>query len=120
MIKINIPTVDEIKAVFSSNLRRLMVEHDKTQSDLVRDLKLKQSTISDWLSGRNYPRMDKVELLARYFNVHIGELILEDFAPEPVQLPDDAVKCLQLYSRLEPLEKAKALVYLDKLYQDAK
>lgn len=68
--------IDDIKKMFSANLKQIMLDHSKTQSDLVKDLNLRQATVSDWLNGKKYPRMDKVELLAKYFNVSINDLIM--------------------------------------------
>ena len=68
--------IDDIKKMFSTNLKQIMLDHSKTQSDLVKDLNLRQATVSDWLNGKKYPRMDKVELLANYFNVSINDLIM--------------------------------------------
>ena len=68
--------IDDIKKMFSTNLKQIMLDHSKTQSDLVKDLNLRQATVSDWLNGKKYPRMDKVELLAKYFNVSINDLIM--------------------------------------------
>lgn len=70
-------TSTESKIKFSSNLKRLMNEHNKSQSDLVSELNLRQATVSDWINGKKYPRMDKVELLANYFNVPISILVEE-------------------------------------------
>ncbi|MFI8574024.1 helix-turn-helix domain-containing protein, partial [Stenotrophomonas bentonitica] len=36
---------------------------------LSNDLKVKYTTLSDWINAKNYPRIDKIELLADYFNV---------------------------------------------------
>lgn len=49
---------DEIKQAFSKNLKLYMSLADKNQSDLVRDLHFAQSSVSDWLNGKKYPRMD--------------------------------------------------------------
>lgn len=68
--------IDDIKKMFSTNLKQIMLDRSKTQSDLVKDLNLRQATVSDWLNGKKYPRMDKVELLAKYFNVSINDLIM--------------------------------------------
>lgn len=70
-------TDEQIKAVFSANLKRLMSEHDKNQVDLIRDLGFKRATVSEWVNGRKYPRMDKVQLLADYFMVKVTDLVGE-------------------------------------------
>ncbi len=55
--------------IFTDNITRYMKLKDKTVSDLSRDLKISYSTINDWVNGVNYPRADKIQLLADYFNI---------------------------------------------------
>lgn len=57
------------RAVFSTNLKALIRSSGVTQADLTRELGLRQSTVSDWCSGKKYPRVDKIQLLADYFGV---------------------------------------------------
>ncbi|MBQ9862115.1 MAG: helix-turn-helix transcriptional regulator [Clostridia bacterium] len=45
------------------------------RNQLCADLGLKYSTVSEWLSAKKYPRIDKIELLANYFGVHKSDLI---------------------------------------------
>jgi repressor LexA len=66
---------DEMRKKFKTNLKKIMALKGKTQSDIVKALNFKQSTVSDWLNGKKYPRMDKVQMLANYLNVDIIELV---------------------------------------------
>lgn len=66
---------NEIKKIFSKNFNRLLKLHEKTQKDISDDLGYHRATVSEWARGTKYPRMDKVERLAQYFNVQISELI---------------------------------------------
>lgn len=62
--------IDEYwKKNFSINLKRLMKKNNKTQNDMINDLGLSSATISSWVNGSRFPRMDKINLLADYFNV---------------------------------------------------
>ena len=54
----------------------------KSRNDLVRDLGFKYTTIRDWEKGLTVPRMDKIEMLARYFNCENSDL-LEDKKEKP-------------------------------------
>lgn len=54
-----------------------MKANDKTQSDLVNDLNFNKSAVSTWCNGTRLPRMDKVEILAQYFNINRSDLIEE-------------------------------------------
>ena len=65
------------KQVFATNLKRLMLDQHKSRKDVADVLGISYFTVSDWVNGKKYPRMDKVELLAKYFGVLKSELIEE-------------------------------------------
>lgn len=77
-------TIEDIKLKFAQNLKNIMQKRNKTQSDLVKDLSFRQATVSDWLNGKKYPRMDKVEKLANYLGVSINELLMQSVSEPPV------------------------------------
>lgn len=66
---------DEYKRIFSKNLRKYMTINKKNQMDLMRDLGLSSSTVSNWCTGAKLPRMDKVQILADYFHILKSDLI---------------------------------------------
>lgn len=65
------------KQIFSINLKRLMDAKGVSRQDLSKVLGVSYFTISDWVNGKKYPRMDKVEMLADYFGVLKSDLIEE-------------------------------------------
>ena len=65
------------KAIFSTNLKRKMEEEGKTRIDISNDLGFSYYTVTDWVKGKKMPRMDKVEMLAKYFGCLISDLIEE-------------------------------------------
>jgi len=65
------------KTVFANNLKKHMALAGKTRRDLCHDLGFSYYTVSDWVTAKKYPRMDKVEILANYFNCLISDLIEE-------------------------------------------
>ena len=71
-----------IREIFPKRLLHYMSEYGKTRNDLVRDLGFKYSTIRDWEKGLTIPRMDKVELLANYFNCNNSDLLEEKMTEE--------------------------------------
>lgn len=68
---------EDYKATFAKNLNRLMYENGKTQTDMVRELGVKKSAVSNWCLGISMPRMDKVKALAIYFGVEVVDLLKE-------------------------------------------
>lgn len=79
-------TDNDSRKIFAENLNRLMQKNQKSQGDIVADLKIKQTTLSDWINGKNFPRIDKIELLANYFGVQKSDLI-EKYDPDRTNLP---------------------------------
>lgn len=66
------------KTVFAANLQWYMDKQQIDRNQLCADLGFKYPTVSDWLSARKYPRIDKIETLARYFGVQKSALIETD------------------------------------------
>ena len=69
------------KDVFARNLQRYMDSRGKSRRDVCEDLGFSYYTFSDWVNGKKYPRMDKVEMLAKYFGIKKSDLI-EDVPTE--------------------------------------
>jgi transcriptional regulator with XRE-family HTH domain len=71
-------STQEYGRIIGKNLRRLASDAGKTQSDISRDLRINKATVSSWMNGTRVPRMDKVDLLAHYFNVHRSDIMGDD------------------------------------------
>ena len=56
------------KKVFSKNLRKYMDLYQKSRSDICKDLGFAYTTFTSWETGVNYPRIDKIEMMADYFH----------------------------------------------------
>lgn len=65
------------KEIMSQNIKYYLQKSGKTRNDLVADLNLKYMTVSDWINGKTYPRIDKIEMLANYFGVMKSDLVEE-------------------------------------------
>lgn len=63
--------------VFAQNLRYYMELFNIDRYGLCEALNFKYSTVSDWISGKKLPRMDKLEILAIYFKTTVAGLIEE-------------------------------------------
>lgn len=65
------------KKIFASNLKKYMKLKGKTRREVCGAIGVSYFTFTDWVNGKTYPRMDKVELLARYFGILKSDLIEE-------------------------------------------
>lgn len=63
--------------IFAKNLKFYMEQKKVDRYQLCEALGFKYSTVSEWLSANKYPRMDKIEMLAKYFDVNKSDLIEE-------------------------------------------
>ena len=66
---------NELRKIFSENLKYWTEVNVKTMSDVARDLKISFSTVADWYSGKNYPRIEALQKLADYFGIKKADLI---------------------------------------------
>jgi len=68
---------DKLKIVFSINLKQQLDKRGLNQTDMARDLNLPETTVSNWMKASTYPRPDKIQLMADYFNIRRSDLTEE-------------------------------------------
>ena len=87
------------KIIMARNIRKYMELNGKTRNDLCRDLGIKYTTLTDWLKGKTYPRIDKIEMMAEYFGVSKADLVEDDNESSSKYYFDDdtAKKAQQLF-----------------------
>ena len=73
------------KALILENLKNAMEKAGFSQSSLARKLGVSKEIVSKWLSGKKFPRPDKLLRLALILDLHLDDLVLRAEAPtEPV------------------------------------
>ena len=72
------------KKIMAKNIQYYMDLYNKTRNDICQDLGIKYTTFTDWIKANTYPRIDKIELIANYFNIEKSDLI-EEHNKESVQ-----------------------------------
>lgn len=101
------------KEVFAKNLSKYIKRSGKDRKEIASDLNLPYSTITDWVNGNKYPRINNIEKLARYFNVSKSELI-EDMVS--VKKDNDRIVSIivKLRTNKDLLDVVEKLSSLDK------
>lgn len=66
------------RETFIKNLRHLMEEKGITQADICRALGVSSATVSDWCTGKKYPRVDAMQHLADLLGVRFSTLTTEN------------------------------------------
>ncbi len=113
------------KNIFADNLRWYMEEARKTRRDICNALGISYFTVSSWVNGTKYPRMDKVEMLAQYFGISKSDLIEDKTAQEAETpagnggLPRDTQELIEYVRANVPEDKAAmALRVLRSIVED--
>ncbi|HDN3486791.1 TPA: helix-turn-helix domain-containing protein [Staphylococcus aureus] len=86
------------KEIMAKNISRLMKENNVDRNKLSRDLKISYTTLSDWINAKTYPRIDKIEMLAKYFGVEKSSLV--ESPNKIVQLNTLPVKKIPVVSQI--------------------
>ena len=68
---------DTAREIFVRNLRYFMEAKGITQADICRELEVSSATVSDWYTGKKYPRVDAMQHLADLLGVKFSTLTTE-------------------------------------------
>lgn len=60
---------------FSEKLQKLRKKQSLTQEELAEKLYVSRTAISKWESGRGYPSIDSLKVIAKFFHITIDDLI---------------------------------------------
>lgn len=104
------------KEVFARNLRFYLDKSGKTQKEVALAIGVTPASFNEWLNGKKYPRIDKIELLARYFGVLKSDLIedkgMNKTLPQVQTLTEGETMLLELFRQIP--EEAQTM-YLEVL-----
>lgn len=101
------------KDILAKNLKKYIVKSGKDRSQIAKDLNFPYSTLTDWVNGKKYPRINNIEKLAAYFNVSKSDLI-EDFGEVKKDNDRLATIIVKLRTNKELLDVVEKLLSLDK------
>lgn len=63
------------KTVMAENIKFYMQIHEENRKDLSKLFDVPYTTLCDWINGKTYPRIDKIELMARHWGVEKADLV---------------------------------------------
>lgn len=109
-------TNEEYARIVARNLRRIMFERDKTQTDIVNALGYSKQAVSAWMNGTRTPKMDKIDALCNFLNCKRSD-IMEDpnNRHETHDVSDDQAELIRLAMTASADNVALALALLRKL-----
>lgn len=101
------------KDVLAKNLKKYIARNGKDRKEIAKDLGIPYSTLTDWMNGKKYPRINNIEKLAEYFKISKSELI-EDFEEKKKDNDTLSTIIVKLRMNKELLDVVEKLLSLDK------
>jgi transcriptional regulator with XRE-family HTH domain len=98
----------ENRAIFQRNLKRHLDLTGKTQKEVAIAIGATTGNFSDWLKGRSFPRIEKLQALAEYFGIPVSELI-DDVNVGVDSVSDQDQKVLDLFHKIPKEKRAEAI-----------
>lgn len=100
----------ENKEVMAENIRYYMKRSGKTQAEMAEIVGVSHSSFNEWINGKKYPRIDKIEIMAKYFNIAKSDLIEKrEEIQENNDTIVDAVNVNEIYNRIVILCKMRGI-----------
>lgn len=94
------------KEVFAENLKRYMDLKGISQKELAEIVGVSPTAVNEWIKAKKYPRIDKIEIMANYFNVLKSDLIEDKkdqkLEREKMQKKNDTMTDIVLRMRTDP------------------
>ena len=103
------------KEIFAKNLAYYLERSGKDQKVVAEVVGVAPSTFNEWMKAKKYPRIDKIEILAKYFGILKSDLIekvSEDgYSPSEPQLTEGEKSLLDLFNRV-PEDKQQMVLQM--------
>lgn len=106
------------KEIFSKNLKHYIELSGKDRKELAEIWGFPYSTVSEWINGKKYPRIDRIEIMADYFGILKSDLIEEKTDAEkekPLEtegLTESHIKLIEIAKTLSEEDAALLLAAL--------
>lgn len=81
------------KAILSKNLKYYIERSGKDRRELAETWGFPYSTVTDWINGNKYPRIDRIEIMADYFGILKSDLI-EEKMTEEIKKDNDTISSI--------------------------
>ena len=75
---------------------------------------MSEAAVSKWIRGTAVPQMDKLDIICRFFDISIAELVTDNTQPD-IQLSPGTVRMITMYQALNAQGRKEAQKYLELL-----
>lgn len=75
------------KQIFANNLKFLLRKKKLNYKEFAKAINIKYTTVLDWVNARTFPRIEKLEIIAKYFAVQ-KSVLLDERMPSLISVLD--------------------------------
>lgn len=97
------------KEIMAKNIKKYMDLKRIDRAKLSSDLNISYTTVSDWVNGKTYPRIDKIEMLANYFGITKSQLVEDNNINKDI---------LPIYNKLNQTNQTKTYNFANDLLKE--
>lgn len=87
------------KKIMAKNLKYYIDKSGKDRKQLAELWGFPYSTVTEWVNGKKYPRIDRIEIMADYFGILKSDLI-EEKTPEMIKMQERNDKLADMVIRM--------------------
>lgn len=106
------------KETFAKNLQYYIARSHRSQKEIAEAIGVSPSTFNEWVKGKKYARIDKIEMLANYFRIQKSDLIEEKdnkkIANDKRTLTEGERMLLDLFNQV-PVESQQMVIDMIKI-----
>lgn len=102
----------ELNQIIARNITHQLDINNKTQLDLAEYMNVSQATVSNWCKGIKTPRMTKIDLICKFFNIKRSDLMEE----QKEEVSYSYKKLINIYNQLSDNNQEKVLQYTENLF----
>jgi transcriptional regulator with XRE-family HTH domain len=103
------------KEVFAKNLAYYLERSGKEQKEVARIIGVAPSTFNEWVRGKKFPRIEKIEALAKFFGILKSDLIEDPQDVPAPQLTEAERYLLELFRQI-PEERQRVFLDMGRVY----
>ena len=111
------------KEILAKNLKMYIARSGKSRQELSDIWGFPYSTVTEWINGKKYPRIDRIEVMADYFGILKSDLIeektIENSPVEMAQLHFEMVTdedLTELFPDFKKLDAGKRKIVKDLIH----
>lgn len=99
------------REIFAKNLAMYLQRSGRSQREMADIVGVSSSTFNDWVKGKKYPRIDKIELMANFFGIQKSDLIEDkkEIPPSELTLTEGEKLMLKLFRQIPEDRQQEAL-----------